>query len=101
MSVPTENAAGTTAVRPFTVPVASEAELEALRARVAATRWPDQELVTDHSQGVQLAVITELARYWATEYDWRPVRGEAKRFAALHDRDRRAGHSLHPCPLGT
>ena len=57
MSVPTENAAGTTAVRPFTVPVTSEAELEALRARVAATRWPDQELVTDHSQGVQLAVI--------------------------------------------
>ena len=82
MSVPTENAAGTTAVRPFTVPVASEAELEALRARVAATRWPDQELVTDHSQGVQLAMITELARYWATEYDWR--RCEAKLNALPH-----------------
>jgi hypothetical protein len=65
MSVTTEKSSVTTVVRPFTVPVASEAELEALRARVAATRWPDQELVTDHSQGVQLAMITELARYWA------------------------------------
>jgi hypothetical protein len=60
--------------------VASAAELEALHARVAATRWPDQELVRDHSQGPKLAVMRELARYWATEYDWRrceakPVRG--------------------------
>ena len=101
MSVPTENAAGTTAVRPFTIPVTPEAELEALRARVTATRWPDQELVTDHSQGPKLAVMQELARYWATEYDWRQVRGEAERPAALHDRDRRAGHPLHPRPLGS
>ena len=56
-----------TTIRPFTIPVTSEAELEALRARLAATRWPDRELVTDHSQGVQLAVITELSPYWATE----------------------------------
>jgi len=49
MSAPPETSAGTAAVRPFTVPVASEAELEALRARVAAIRWPDQELVKDHS----------------------------------------------------
>ena len=82
MSVPTENAASTTAVRPFTVPVTSEAELEALRARVAATRWPDQELVKDHSQGPKLAVMQELARYWATEYDWR--RCEAKLNALPH-----------------
>jgi pimeloyl-ACP methyl ester carboxylesterase len=60
-----------TAIRPFAVPVALEAELEALRARVAATRWPGRELVADHSQGVQQAVITELARYWAEEYDLR------------------------------
>ena len=59
------------AVRPFTVPVASVAELEALRARVAATRWPDQELVKDHSQGPKLAVMQELARCWAAEYEWR------------------------------
>ena len=57
MSVTTEKSSVTTAVRPFTVPVTTDAELQALRARVAATRWPDRELVTDHSQGVQLAVI--------------------------------------------
>ena len=71
MSATTENSAGTAAVRPFTIPATPESELEALRARVAATRWPDQELVADHSQGVQLAVIQELARYWAAEYDLR------------------------------
>ena len=43
----------------------------ALRERVAATRWPDQETVADDSQGVQLATMQELARYWATDYDWR------------------------------
>jgi len=42
-----------------------------LRQRIAATRWPSRELVTDRSQGVQLATIQELARYWATDYDWR------------------------------
>jgi pimeloyl-ACP methyl ester carboxylesterase len=64
----TENA---TTIRDFAIPVATEKELEELRARIAATRWPDRELVADHSQGVQLAVIQELARYWATDYDWR------------------------------
>ena len=58
-------------IRPFKVPVAPRAELEALRARVRATRWPERELVADHSQGVQLKVIQELARYWAEEYDLR------------------------------
>jgi pimeloyl-ACP methyl ester carboxylesterase len=82
MSVTTVPSAGTTTVRPFTIPVTSDAELEALRVRVAATRWPDRELVSDHSQGVQLAVVTELARYWATEYDWR--RCEAKLNALPH-----------------
>ncbi len=93
MSVTTEKSSVTTAVRPFTVPVASEAELEALRARVAATRWPDQELVTDHSQGVQLAVITELARYWATDYDWR--RCEAKLSALPHFMTEIDGLDIH------
>ncbi len=76
MPVPIENPAGATGIRPFTIPKAPEAELEALRARIAATRWPSKELVADRSQGVQLATIQELARYWATEYDWR--RCEAK-----------------------
>ena len=71
MSATIETSTGITAIRPFTVPVASEADLEALRARITATRWPDSELVADFSQGVQQAVMQELARYWATEYDLR------------------------------
>jgi pimeloyl-ACP methyl ester carboxylesterase len=57
-------------VRPFSIDVPEE-ELVELRRRVAATQWPDKETVADHSQGVQLATIQELARYWATDYDWR------------------------------
>ena len=65
----------------------------------AATQWPERETVNDASQGVQFATMRELARYWETDYDWRKVRGEAERPAAVHDRDRRAGHPLHPRPL--
>jgi pimeloyl-ACP methyl ester carboxylesterase len=57
-------------VRPFHVDVPDEA-LDDLRRRIAATRWPSKELVADGSQGVQLATLQELARYWTTEYDWR------------------------------
>jgi pimeloyl-ACP methyl ester carboxylesterase len=57
-------------VRLFTINT-PEAELEDLRERIEATRWPEQELVPDHSQGVQLQTIQELARYWASDYDWR------------------------------
>ena len=76
MPITIEDSAGATAIRPFTIPEIPEAELKALRERIAATRWPSRELVADRSQGVQLATIQELARYWATEYDWR--RCEAK-----------------------
>ena len=62
----TENAT----IRPFRVEVPEENLVE-LRRRIAATRWPSRELVTDRSQGVQLATMQALARYWATEYDWR------------------------------
>jgi len=65
MSDRTDNSAATTAVRPFAVEI-PEAEIEALRARIAATRWPEKETVGDASQGVPLVVIQELARYWAT-----------------------------------
>ncbi len=58
------------AIRPFRVKVPQEA-LYDLRRRIAATRWPDKETVTDASRGVQLVTIRELARYWATDYDWR------------------------------
>ena len=64
-----------TAIRPFHVDV-PEAELTELRRRINATKWPERETVTDASQGVQLATIQALARYWATEYDWRKI--EAK-----------------------
>ena len=56
--------------RPFHVDISDEA-LEVLRRRIATMRWPSRELVSDRSQGVQLATIQELARYWATDYDWR------------------------------
>ena len=57
-------------VRPFTVRV-PEAQLVDLRRRIAATKWPSRELVTDASQGVQLATMRELARTWQTDYSWR------------------------------
>ncbi len=66
MSVTTEEPG----IRPFMFGI-PEPEIEALCARIAATRWPEKETVADHSQGVQLATIQELARYWATDYDWR------------------------------
>ena len=69
MSVTTEQS-GATAIRPFRVDVPEEA-LEDLRRRIAAVRWPSRELVDDRSQGVQLATIKALARYWLNEYDWR------------------------------
>ena len=59
-----------TEIRPFHVEISDE-KLADLRRRIAATRWASGELVADRSQGVQLATIQELARYWATDYDWR------------------------------
>jgi pimeloyl-ACP methyl ester carboxylesterase len=63
------------AVRPFRIDVPEE-ELVDLRRRIADTQWPEKETVADESQGVKLATMQELARYWATDYDWRKV--EAK-----------------------
>jgi len=64
-----------TQIRPFNIEVPKE-ELDELRRRIAATRWPSKELVKDSSQGVQVGMLQELARYWETDYDWRRV--EAK-----------------------
>src|SRR6478735_4532024 len=64
-----------TSIRPFHVEVPEE-QLAELRRRIEATRWPSKELVADRSQGVQLATLQALARYWTTEYDWR--KAEAK-----------------------
>ncbi|TCL75733.1 epoxide hydrolase [Rhizobium sp. BK251] len=68
-------AADATSIRPFSVNV-PEQDLVDLRTRVKATRWPAKETVADQSQGVQLAKLQELVRYWGTDYDWRKT--EAK-----------------------
>jgi pimeloyl-ACP methyl ester carboxylesterase len=73
----TEQAADKTAIRPFQINV-HEAELTELRRRIQATRWPDRETVTDASQGVQLATMQKLARYWETDYDWRKCEAKLK-----------------------
>jgi pimeloyl-ACP methyl ester carboxylesterase len=67
-----QTAPDTTAIRPFHFS-APEAELAELRRRISTTRWPERETVSDQSQGPQLATMQKLARYWATEYDWRKV----------------------------
>ena len=67
-----EQAGAKNAIRPFGVNV-PEAELADLRRRVNATKWPGRETVTDATQGVQLATVQALARYWGTDYDWRKV----------------------------
>jgi pimeloyl-ACP methyl ester carboxylesterase len=68
---PTKQAAEKTAIRPFQVPLFSDAELTELKRRINATRWPEKETVNDATQGVPLATMQKLARYWASEYDWR------------------------------
>jgi pimeloyl-ACP methyl ester carboxylesterase len=70
VSTTTERPAATAAIRPFRFE-APEEQLAELRRRVTATRWPSEELVADRSQGVQLATVQALARYWAEGYDWR------------------------------
>jgi pimeloyl-ACP methyl ester carboxylesterase len=72
MSVTAEKSADATAIRPFTIEI-PEAEVEDLRARIVATRLPDKETVADASEGVQLATMSALVRYWGTEYDLRRV----------------------------
>jgi len=79
-------------IRPFQVGF-PEAELTDLRRRVNATRWPERETVTDDSQGVRLAMMQELARYWGTDYDWRPC--EAKLNALPHFMTEIDGLDIH------
>src|SRR5580765_3822919 len=67
---PTRASSESNAVRPFKFKI-PDAELADLRRRIEATRWPDRETVPDATQGVQLATMQALARYWATDYDWR------------------------------
>ena len=90
--------AGDNTVRPFRVDF-PEAELTELRRRINATRWPERETVTDDSQGVPLAMMQDLARYWGTDYDWRTCEAKLNALPTVRDRDRRARHPFHSRPL--
>jgi pimeloyl-ACP methyl ester carboxylesterase len=79
VSVGTESSMGPTGVRPFAIEIA-DTELQALRERIAGTRWPEPETVADQSQGVPLATLRELARYWASDYDWRTCEAKLNAF---------------------
>jgi pimeloyl-ACP methyl ester carboxylesterase len=79
-------------IRPFRIEF-GQTELDDLRRRVAATRWPRTELVSDRSQGVRLATVQALARYWTTEYDWRRL--EAKLNALPQFTTRIDGVDIH------
>jgi pimeloyl-ACP methyl ester carboxylesterase len=76
-ATPQKRSDDTTPIRPFEVDV-PEAELGELRRRIKATRFPERETVADQSQGVQLGTVQKLARYWATEYDWRRCEARLK-----------------------
>jgi pimeloyl-ACP methyl ester carboxylesterase len=81
-----------TEIRPFHVEIPEE-QIDDLRRRIAATRWPHKELVSDRSQGVQLATTQALAEYWATDYDWR--KAEAKLNALPHFTTEIDGVDIH------
>src|SRR5580765_1128641 len=88
----TQTRTGDATIRPFQIDIAQEA-VEDLRRRIAATRWPERETVTDDSQGVPLALMQDLARYWATDYDWREC--EAKLDALPHFMTEIDGLDIH------
>ena len=89
-----------TDIRPFHVDIPDEA-LDELRAASPRRAGPVRELVADRSQGVQLATIQALARYWDDRLRLAQGRSEAQRLAPVHDRDRRRGHPLHPRQVGS
>lgn len=90
--MPSASAAASDAIRPFHIYVSDDVLVD-LRRRINATKWPEREIVTDQSQGVQLATIQKLARYWATDYDWR--KGEAKLKALPHFTTEIDGVEIH------
>ena len=77
-----------TTIRPFQVEFPEE-QIDELRRRIAATRWPSKELVDDRSQGVQLAAMQALARYWLDEYDFGRIEARLNALPQFIDRDRR------------
>ena len=93
MSVAPQKPVDATSIRPFTIPKVPDVELETLRARIAAARWPDKETVTDDSQGMPLVMLKELARHWAADYDWRKC--EARLSALPHFMTEIDGLDIH------
>ena len=85
-------------IRPFTVNVPQD-ELDELRRRIAATRWPDRETVDDQSQGIQLAKIKPLVEYWGTGYDWRKAEAKLNALPQFMTEIDGARHPLHSRPL--
>jgi hypothetical protein len=83
-----------TAIRPFQVNV-PDADLADLRRRIVATRLPEKETVGDFTQGVPLATVQKLARYWATDYDWRRSRAPSTRAELHHRIDGISIHFIH------
>jgi pimeloyl-ACP methyl ester carboxylesterase len=95
MTATTESQADVTEIRPFTFEI-DESDLESLRTRIAATRWPSKELVDDRSQGVQLATLQELARYWSSDYDFRRLENRLNALAQfVTDIDGVEFHFIH------
>jgi pimeloyl-ACP methyl ester carboxylesterase len=92
---PAEQTADRTAIRPFHVNV-PEGEITELRRRINATRFPEKETVSDPSQGVQLALMKAVARYWATDYDWRKVEAKLNSYPQfITEIDRLDIHFIH------
>jgi hypothetical protein len=89
-----------TDLRPFQVNI-PDADLAELRRRIVAARLPERETVTDFSQGVPLATVEKLARYWATEYDWRKVEARINAVPNFITEIDGIGHSFHPCAVQT
>jgi pimeloyl-ACP methyl ester carboxylesterase len=84
-----------TAIRPFRAQI-PQAALDDLRRRLASTRWPEPETVADRSQGVQLATLQELVRYWGTEYDWGKAEAKLNAFPQFITKiDGREIHFIH------
>ena len=94
METQTHETISTHEVRPFHINVPEE-DFDELRRRIAATRLPEKETVADASQGVQLATMQALARYWGDRLRLPEVRGKLKALPPFHNRDRWTGRSFH------
>ena len=81
-------------IRPYRINVPESALLD-LRQRLATTRWPDRETVSDQAQGVQLATMQDLVQYWKTDYNWRTVEAQLELVAELRYGNRRTRHTFH------